>query len=301
MNFFKSKALKQIESLHPVKDAWKIVQLTLFYEFPWDYNRALELALYKTFAVPSISEILMQSGQFTNFAQKRYDDTDLLLSEIIENGMSPKGLEAIAHMNWIHSNYKISNEDYLYVLSTFIFDSARWINTYGYRQLTKNEEIAGFYVWLEIGEQMHIKHIPPTIQAFKKYHDEYERDHFLFDEKNKKLAIATENLMLSWYLPKYLYDFFRPVLHAVMEPHLLKAFDFKEPHHLMQYATTQVLKTRSSIAALFPRNEPLLRTKEPHRYYKNGYQLYDIGPDKLKKTCPYHAVKEQVSKLAVNL
>lgn len=172
MNFFKSKALKQIESLHPVKDAWKIVQLTLFYEFPWDYNRALELALYKTFAVPSISKILMQSGQFTNFAQKRYDDTDLLLSEIIENGMSPKGLEAIAHMNWIHSNYKISNEDYLYVLSTFIFDSARWINTYGYRQLTKNEEIAGFYVWLEIGEQMQIKHIPPSIQAFKKYHED---------------------------------------------------------------------------------------------------------------------------------
>ena len=69
----------------------------------------------------------------------------------------------------------------------------------------------------------------------------------------------------------------------------------------MQYAITQVLKTRSSIASLFPRNEPLLRTKEPHRYYKNGYQLYDIGPDKLKKTCPYHTVKEQVSKLAVNL
>src|SRR5665647_1649387 len=148
----KSKTLRKIESLDPHKDAWEIVQLSVFYEFPWDFNRALELALYKTFAIPSISKILHSSKEFEKHSQKRYDDTDLILSEIIENTLdSARGMETLDRLNWIHSNYTISNEDYLYVLSTFIYDSAAWINKYGYRKLCTNEELAGVYVWTEIG------------------------------------------------------------------------------------------------------------------------------------------------------
>src|SRR3982751_372202 len=118
-----NKTLSNIQSLDPEKDAWEIVQLSVFYEFPWDFNRALELALYKTFAVPSIAKILHDTKEFENHSQKRYDDTDLILSEIIENGLdNPRGIEAIERLNWIHSNYNIPNEDYLYVLSTFIYD-----------------------------------------------------------------------------------------------------------------------------------------------------------------------------------
>ena len=32
--------------------------------FPWDMNRALELALLKTFCLPSISGLLHQTGEF---------------------------------------------------------------------------------------------------------------------------------------------------------------------------------------------------------------------------------------------
>jgi hypothetical protein len=32
--------------------------------FPWDLTRALELALLKTFCVPSISGLLSRSGEF---------------------------------------------------------------------------------------------------------------------------------------------------------------------------------------------------------------------------------------------
>ena len=77
-----SAILQKIESLNPKNDAWEIVRLSVFYEFPWDFNRALELALYKTFAVPSIAKILHNSKEFEKHAQKRYDDTDLILSEI---------------------------------------------------------------------------------------------------------------------------------------------------------------------------------------------------------------------------
>ncbi len=289
----KSKILQKIESLDPVKDAWEIVQLSVFYEFPWDFNRALELALYKTFAVPSIAKILHQSKQFEKQPQKRYDDTDLILSEIIENGFNERGLKMIEQLNWIHSHYPISNEDYLYVLSTFIFDSAEWINKYGYRKLVRHEEIAGFEVWRQIGEKMKIQQIPNTIEEMKRYHDEYEQKHFRYSEANVKVARATEDLMLGWFLPTPLFEMARPFLHAVMQPQLLQAFNYEEPGFALRTITTHALRTRSFIASLFPRKTPLLRTQHiKHKSYPNGYSTQDLGPEKLMKaaSCPFHKV-----------
>lgn len=297
-----SKILNKIALLHPKNDAWEIVRLTVFYEFPWDFNRALELALYKTFAVPSIAKILHNTKQFETDSQKRYDDTDLFLSEIIENGLGEgRGKQALERLNFIHSNYKISNEDYLYVLSTFIYDTGNWINKFGYRKLTSNEELAGFYVWKEIGEQMNIKDIPDNIAAFRKYHDDYEKEHFKFNEANVKVARATEDLMLSWYMPKFMFAAARPFLHAVMEPHLLKAFNYKEPGNAMRELATKTLRARSVAASLVPRTTPYIRTRDhKHKAYPNGYTLNDLGPEKLKKVagCPYHKVMENLHKPA---
>ena len=47
--------------------------------FPWDRNRALELALLKTFCLPSIAGLLHQTGEFEQCPRKRYDATALML------------------------------------------------------------------------------------------------------------------------------------------------------------------------------------------------------------------------------
>jgi hypothetical protein len=297
----KSKALQKIESLHPQKDAWEIIQLSVFYEFPWDFNRALELALYKTFAVPSISGILHGSKEFERNTQKRYDDTDLLLSEIIENGLTPggRGMQALERINWMHSNYNITNEDYLYVLGTFIFETGNWINRYGYRQLTSNEELAGYYVWKEIGEKMDIRNIPDTITDFRAFYDAYEATHFVYSESNYKVARATEDLLLSWYVPKFMFESVRPFLHAVMEPHLLKAFNYKEPGPAARAMVTAALRARSYAESLLPKTKPYIRTRDhKHLYYPDGYKMEDLGPDKLMKSskCPYHQLKQTIAK-----
>jgi hypothetical protein len=295
---FENRILQKIKKLNPEKDYWEIVQLSIWYEFPWDYNRALELALYKTFAVPSISKILHQSKEFEQHSQKRYDDTDILLSHVIDYGLNhQKGQEALQRINWIHSHYPITNDDYLYVLATFVFDTGNWINQYGYRKLTQNEEIAGFKVWQEIGTQMSIQNIPDSLEALKTYYDEYEKKHFIYNKSNEIVAKATEDLMLSWYLPKYLFEFARPFLHAVMQPHLLKAFNFKEPHQLIKLLVSTVLKTRSTIESLNPIKQPFYRsTMNQYRYYKNSFEVKDLGPDKLKKNCPYHALQAKLAK-----
>ena len=56
--------LHRIEELDPVADHEEIYRISAGYEFPWDYQRALELALFRTYCVPSISELLAATGEF---------------------------------------------------------------------------------------------------------------------------------------------------------------------------------------------------------------------------------------------
>lgn len=45
-------------------------------------SQSLGFALYRTYAVPSISRLLCQTGELTQRAQRRYDDTVLILDTI---------------------------------------------------------------------------------------------------------------------------------------------------------------------------------------------------------------------------
>jgi hypothetical protein len=75
--------LNEIRGLDPVKDHQRIAFLTANYEFPWDTTRSLELALFRTFAVAKGTPLLAGTGEFTQRPQKRYDDTVLILAEIL--------------------------------------------------------------------------------------------------------------------------------------------------------------------------------------------------------------------------
>lgn len=128
------------------------------HDFPWDVARALEFALFRTFASPAIATVLHATGEFEKRAQRRYDDTDLIVATIIENGFdSDLGKRAIARMNAIHGRFRIANEDFLYVLSTFVLEPLRWLDRFGWRALTPEERLGWFGFWLEVGKRMQIR------------------------------------------------------------------------------------------------------------------------------------------------
>ncbi|MEL7331597.1 MAG: DUF2236 domain-containing protein, partial [Cyanobacteria bacterium J06560_2] len=111
---------QRIQPMDPEKDAIAICHLLAGYEFPWDITRALEIALLRTFCVPSIAQLLDRTGEFHHHTQKRYDDTGIIVSELFKWGYHhPRGQAFLQRMNAIHRRYTINNADYLYVLSTF--------------------------------------------------------------------------------------------------------------------------------------------------------------------------------------
>ncbi|TMK90526.1 MAG: DUF2236 domain-containing protein, partial [Actinobacteria bacterium] len=73
----RSPYLEEILRLDPVADHKRITQLVVCYEFPFDTTRSLEMAFFRTDAVPEIGERLDSTQEFARRAQRRYDDTDL--------------------------------------------------------------------------------------------------------------------------------------------------------------------------------------------------------------------------------
>ena len=97
--------------MDPRRDRAQIARNLARVAFPWDTTRSLELALFRTFASPRIGGLLHATGEFEARSQKRYDDTDLIVSEIVEFGYdSDRGRRAIARMNAPYPNgYRIES------------------------------------------------------------------------------------------------------------------------------------------------------------------------------------------------
>jgi len=273
------KILDRILSLDPQKDHLEIVYLDNCYEFPFEITRGVEFALFRTFAVPSISALLDQTGEFQHRPQKRSDDTALLLAEIVEHGYeSERGRAAIRRMNQMHHRFEIANDDYLYVMSTFIYESIRWVARFGWRPMVRQEQLAAFYYWCEVGRRMNIKSLPTDFDAFERFNIEYERTHFRYTESNRRVGIATRDLFLSWFLPAPLRRFGEPAVYAMMDAPLLDAFGFPKPSPAMRRLVEGGLKLRAHVVLWLPeRRHPKLRTKARHRTYPHGYDIEDLG------------------------
>ena len=275
-----SPNLQEIRGLDPVLDHARIVYLDTCFEFPWDTTRALELALFRTFAVPSVAALLDSTGEFERAPQKRYDDTDLILSTIVEAGYdSEDGKRAIRRMNRIHGRFEITNEDFLYVLSSFVFEPIRWNARFGWRPLIEAEKLATFELWREVGRRMAIEDIPATYEELLSLNEEYERRHFRRTEASERVGGATRDMFLAWFpgLPK---RFGAQAIYALMDDALLEAFGFPQPPRAVQSAVASALRARGRIvSALPPRRRPRHRTRRRTRTYGREWTLESLGPE----------------------
>jgi hypothetical protein len=275
----RSTVLDEIEALDPVADHERIVFLTTCFEFPFDTTRALEFALFRTYCVPSISALLVRTGEFEARPQKRYDDTDIIISEILEHGhSSPRARRAIARMNAIHGRFKISNDDYLYVLSTFIFEPIRWIDRFGWRQLTPGERQAMFQFWCAVGQAMNITGIPESYAAFEALNRDYERENYRFKESNRRIGAATVELFAGWFA-KPLAPLVRRAVYALLDDPLIEAFGFPKASPFMRWAVPGLVRLRGRLAGYLPRRGSARRRSDMTRAsYPQGHTIERVGP-----------------------
>lgn len=276
---------KELEILDPVYDHQRIVQLLAGYEFPFDIVRALELALFHTYASPSISSLLQKTGEFVKRGQKRYDDTSILIAQFMQEGYdSELGQRAIARMNKIHGHYPIPNEDYLLVLATFVIYPIDWTEKYGWRQMTLNEKQALFLFFREVGKRMNLTDIPETLAELRAFAEGYENRHFRYTESNRAIADATVRIVENWF-PRLLRPVVKPVFAALINEKLRKAFGYPKPPAAFCNIIEGSLKLRRwPLKFITFKPYPMMIANTHWRTYpKHEFTIDTLGPPSLNR------------------
>lgn len=290
-----------------VKESHDIISAISDYEFPALFEKGLQFALFRTYGIPSIAELLVKTTQLSTEKNvpKRYADTTVLLGDMYASDpASDKAFEATARLNYLHGHYikqgKISNDDMLYTLTLFLNQPPEWINRYEWRQLTDLELCAMGVFHKYMGDTMHISFEPlPSYKTgwkdglhfyreMETWAKAYEEKYMVPDKNSHDTAVQTRTLLLSTQ-PDFVKPFLSKVVSAPLDDRLREAimFDpapasytawFKRFMTVRKYYLRYLALPRP----WFMKNE--LLTKEPDRGGRRYVVRWDTKPVYVKPT-----------------
>ena len=311
--------LDHLSGFDRIKAASSIVNQMAFYEFPFVNSFSLEFGLFRTYAIPSISKILVGTKQFApQNIGKRVDDTDFLIREMLSCPVQlydetekrleelSRGERAIKRLNLIHSAYPIKNHEMLYVLSIFVLEPIRWLDRFGWRKTVKLEQQSIFEMWIHYGQLMGIKDLPKNLEEMDEFNIDYEKEHLVFDKNNVNLRVQTIGLFLNQF-PSVLHPVIKPFMFSVMDDRLSKAMGIPPADPYLKTILHGCLTAHAWVSRylLLPRIWPMDRIAkdaDKNGFYKplfnkfgvvypNGYKIEELGPSKfppgeLMSKCP---------------
>ncbi|KAJ7202384.1 hypothetical protein GGX14DRAFT_463470 [Mycena pura] len=238
------------------EEAQEVIQVSILYDMPMLSEYSLAFALFKTYAIPTISRLLLATKQLSSpeMISRRYADTQILIATWIACPLAgrlvgvesnapandPRASIALARTNWLHSKYNISNDDYLYTLGLFMFEPGTWAERYGWRALSPLEQYASYVYWSEIGRKMNMKNIPPTAADFRAWIKEYEKGHMVPAESNRDVAEHTTSELL-YPVPTRFHAFFEGLTTAMLDDNARVAMMQPPAPHYARYLVRATL------------------------------------------------------------
>ena len=263
---------QEISQLDAQADCQRIVYLLTCYEFPFDITRSLELALFHTFGSRSVSRLLDATEEFAQRGQQRYDDTSMLIAQFMEAGWEQDlGHRAIERMNAIHARYRIRNDDFLFVLWTFIDFPMVWMASFGWRAFSAHESHAWFNYWIGIGQRMGLHDLPVDKASFDLWIQTYEQNEMVYDDSNARVAQATLSVMEHWF-PAVLRRWVQHIVVCMLRPPLRQALGWATPPQWRIACIHGVLLLRARIKSF------ISIERYPNHLASRGYRSYPGGP-----------------------
>ncbi|KAF2489011.1 hypothetical protein BU16DRAFT_600647 [Lophium mytilinum] len=259
---------------YPDRESWArmtlsdahAIQLSLAeLEFPQVFCISVFFALFKTYGIPTISGLLVATGQLSRptTASKRAADTGVIITEVVLNKPdSSRTIDGIARMNYLHGRYagKISNDDMLYTLSLFVLEPIRWTSRFEWRHITDLERCAMGVYWKDLGEAMNISYESLAssewengfrwLEELEDWSLAYEMQKMVPDDANARLARATFDIAL-FNLPTSLKPLGYKLASSLLEPRLLKAMKLGEPPALYVGTLNAIVGVRKFVLRHF--------------------------------------------------
>ncbi|PYI04552.1 67 kDa myosin-cross-reactive antigen family protein [Aspergillus sclerotiicarbonarius CBS 121057] len=233
-------------------DAWAIQKNILQLEFPATSIKALQFALFRTYGIPTISSLLLQTSQFSNTATsfKRYADTGALIGQFTTYPpSSPRARTAIARTKFLHAGYrasgKILESDMLYTLSLFATEPIRFVQRFEWREMTDLEQCAIGTYWKSLGDALGISyHALPSgktgfrdglhfLEEIREWSARYEMANMRPDQNNRLVADKTMDVIVYGF-PAWVRGITVGLATCVMDDRLREAMMYDAPPVLYQ-------------------------------------------------------------------
>lgn len=270
----------ELSLLDPYKEFQRIYRDDTLLEFGSDTKLGLNLAFYRAFAIPRIAEVLACTGEIASRPDKRSADTGLLMYELIDAGFNdPRSIQVVSMLNRMHRKWEIQDEDYLYILATFIVVPSRWINERAWRQLTVVEMEAATAFYRELGRRMRISNLPQSYGEADRYLRAYEATHLAPSQAGLALMQSARHVFAN-RLPAAIRKHSDALLAA-----LLDEKPVQQALGLHRRPTVAALASAAFAAQrLVRRRRPPVGDSwfTPGRHagslYPDGYELPDLGP-----------------------
>ncbi|KAJ9497959.1 hypothetical protein LTR99_002965 [Exophiala xenobiotica] len=290
-----------------VKEAHDIIKAVNDLEFPALFEKGLQFALFRTYGIPSISELLVKTTQLSTSKNvgKRYADTGVLLADMYASEPdSEKCYEAYARLNYLHGQYikqgKISNYDMLYTLSLFLNQPVEWIDRYEWRQLTDIEKCAMGVFHKAMGDGMGISFEPlPSYSIGWKdglhfyreldtWAKEYERKYMVPHKDNYDTAVQTRQLLINGN-PSFMKGVLTKVMSAPLDDRLREAIMFEKAPASYTKFFNGFMELRRFLLRYLALPRPWFmtnpyQTKEPDQKGRRYIIKWDTTPTYVKPT-----------------
>lgn len=246
--------------------------------FDFELRTGHHLAFVRTFASPSVAGLLAHTGHMEADPHRRGRDTGLFMYELIHNGLdSAIGKRIVERLNEMHQRWRISNDDYLWVLGTFCVLGIRMIDQYGWRRLTDIERQALIDWYRELGARMGVTDIPATYDAFDTWFRQYEATHLRRTGKGDKLVAATHEIVFE-PVPRRLRPAAVRAAAVIVDEPARSALGLPTPGPVTTLLVRGLLKIKAVRRRRQGTRPPWFTSHNPNSTYPNGYTIEDLGP-----------------------
>jgi hypothetical protein len=275
------RALRRIRRLDPARDYHEIYRHLVLLDAPDTMEIGLNMAFYRTYAVPSIARLLLSTGELAERPRKRADDTGILIYEMVIHGFDhPRGRAAQSRMNRIHAMFDIAEDDYLYVLAALVVVPVRFLDRFGWRRALPEERAASAEFYRQMGRRMALTRIPADYAEFESFLDRYEQEHFAYCDAAHRLMLLTTDFMASRF-PAWAARPAAALTYSLMDAPMREALGAPTPSHAADILVQAGFRTACYVTRWL---RPNARSRfpagvvEPAPTYPNGYEIAEVGP-----------------------
>lgn len=192
-----------MSSPDPIDNYVRLVQ----HELSAEAFAGFQLAFMRPFAVPHLADILASSGSMQRDAYRRAYTTGLMMYEVIDGRLeTSRALRIIAAINHAHRGLPATNEDFAYVLDSFIVVVTRHMDQMGWRTTTESERIATWRFYCRLADMMNIADPPDSFDHASERLDRYEAAHVRPSSTTRELGAATLSILME-RLPRVIRPF----------------------------------------------------------------------------------------------